>query len=72
MAVVKGKRNQSDVEYFDLPSMCTNIIDYAQFCREVDRMRKEPIDVDKYISYLSRHKTSVRVCELKSMLDNFL
>lgn len=60
----------SDVEYYELPSMCPNITDYGQFCREVDRMRREPVDVKKYMTYLSRHKTSVRAAELQAILKN--
>ncbi len=67
--VIARYPNNADVSYYDLPSICPSIESYDQFEREVDRMRRVPIDVERYLKYLARHVTSTRAAELKAIMQ---
>ena len=66
--VVARYADNADVAYYELPSVCPNVESYDQFEREVDQMRRTPVDVERRLKYLARHVTSVRAEELREIV----
>lgn len=66
--VVARYPDNADVAYYDLPSVCPNVESYDRFEREVDRMRRAPVDVEQRLKYLARHVTSARARELGKII----
>ncbi len=58
-----------DTQWYDLSSIVPNVDDYQAFEREMDRLLKEPFDVDKASAFLKKHCTSQRAVELQEVLS---
>ena len=58
-----------DTLWYDLPNVAPHIETYDDFEHRMDYAREHEIDYGLYRTYLSKHLTSVRVDELKNILE---
>lgn len=68
--VISRYPKNADVEYYELDKMTNNVNSYEEFERALDYACNNPIDVDKYHTYLNKHYTSTRAKELKDILKS--
>lgn len=60
----------SDVEFYELDKIVlANINTYEEFESSMDYARSNDVDMSKYAEYLQKHYTSVRVQELKTIIE---
>lgn len=68
--VISRYPKNADVEFYELDKMTSNVNLYEEFEKALDYACNNPIDVDKYQTYLDKHYTSVRASELNKILKS--
>lgn len=68
--VIARYKENSDTDYFELNKMTLPANNYEEFEKSLDYALNSSIDVEKYMSYLDKHYTSVIVNELKEYIKN--
>lgn len=58
-----------DTRWYHLSSVVPNVDDYAGFERQMDAFLSRPFDVDAADAFLKKHTTSMRVQQLKNILE---
>lgn len=67
--IARYEKNE-DTDYYELEKFSSNIDSYENFERVMDKARTEPVDMESYAKYLSKHYTSERVKQLKKIIEN--
>lgn len=67
--IISRYKENSDTTFFELNAMTTNIKDYQQFEKEMNKALNFPPDMAKYSKYLNRHYTSQRIKYLSEVLN---
>lgn len=69
--IIARYKDNSDTDYYELERFSPSVGNYKQFEQMLNHARANDVDMELYSSYLSRHYTSVRVRQLKEILNEF-
>ncbi len=67
--VICRYENNSDTDYYELEKFSRSVEDYIEFEKQMDYYLSHEIDLNKYIKYLNKHYTSVRVAQLDDIIN---
>lgn len=59
----------ADTDFYELPSLGEHLATYEQFCKALDRARREPVDMNRYSRYMQAHYTSAVANQLRQILQ---
>lgn len=67
--VIARYAENADTEFYQLKDFSPSINSYEAFEKQMDLLREKPINIEKYVDYLSQHYTSERVKLLKQFVE---
>lgn len=69
--VIMRYPKNADTEYYQLSDFCASIESYEQFEMKIKEALSVPVPINKHAEFLNKHYTSVRVEQLKSILEKY-
>lgn len=67
--VIARYKENADTDFYKLKEFSHSINTYEEFEKEMDLIRNKPINLNKYVEYLSQHYTSTRIVKLKQIVE---
>ena len=67
--IIASYIDNPDTEYYQIRNFCPSIFTYEEFKDKMDYYRENSVDIPKYSDYLANHYTSIRVGQLKEILN---